>query len=89
MDIVKETEETDKLTTQQSALVDIRDLDLSVSSKINFYFVCFFTRRSPCVAFISFNLDVFLKKTLVTKSLFSKLANKILPGVFLGVSRIF
>ena len=36
MDIVKETEQTDKLTTQQSALVDIRDLDLSVSSKINF-----------------------------------------------------
>ena len=87
MDIVKETEETDKPATLQSALVDIRDLDLSVSSKIIFcYSFCFNRRSLLCMAFISFNPDVFLRKTLAMKFFFSKSVNKIPLGVFLGVS---
>ena len=88
MDIVKETEETDKPATLQSALIDIRDLDLSVSSKIIFCYSVRSSRRSLFMAFISFNPEVFLRKTLLTKSFFSKSANKISLGVSLGVSEI-
>lgn len=73
MDIVKETEETDKPATLQSALIDIRDLDLSVSSKIIFCYSVRFSRRSLFMAFISFNPDVFLRKTLLTKSFYQQI----------------